>query len=143
MAAFCIQDGGEDLALNHERYDSAFEQFALALKIDPNNYTIHCSEGDAHFNIGNFESAKRCYRRAIRMAPDIADTHKFYGDLLFDCEEYDQALKAYYKAARRDTDYLQVLATLKRKLKKLDAKQDLIQKVVERRKLRQKSFYSK
>jgi len=123
FVAFWLQDGGEDLGLWHKKYERALDILNVALKIDPNNYTIHHSIGEINYQKKDFEAAKKAHKRAVRMAPNLLDTHKIYGDFLFEVyEEPEFAIRRYGLALESKTNDLEILHSLEIRLNELGEK---------------------
>ena len=115
FVSFCVQDAGEDFTL-HGKYERAEEFLNLALRINPDNYPALMAKADNEARKGNYEKAKRLARQAVKMAPDVADTYFEYGDMLFRMYGGDLCRDAFVEAAKRDTEDLQVLNSLEKRL---------------------------
>jgi len=116
FTGFWLQDAAEDLAMNHKKYKDGLTCLELALKCDPNNYTIPATAGWIYNNMEDYGKARRCFQMMLDMAPDIADTWKEYGDFMLYAYGRKEASHFYKQALERDTNDLQVLASLKKRL---------------------------
>jgi tetratricopeptide (TPR) repeat protein len=116
LVAFYLQDSGDDLALRHDQFSRAHECFDRALAIDPNNYTIHISKGDAFFNEGELTKAEEAYRKASEMTPKLMDALSYYGDFLFEIGHVKLAKKAYALALQRKAGDKHIINELETRL---------------------------
>lgn len=98
MIAALVADGAQDLATK-KKYGDAFENFAKARSIDPNNYTIHTGLAELCSECGEFESTLKYMMSAVEIAPRCADIDKLKGDILAANNAKERDIVAAYKSA--------------------------------------------
>jgi len=82
--AYFMMDRGDELGQYTDKFPEALSALETALKIDPNNYTIHSTVAEVLTQQKDFTAAEAAHRRAIRMVPNLLDPWKYLGDFFQD-----------------------------------------------------------
>lgn len=60
----------------------ALEQWDMAVRLTPRNYTLLAQAGDFHGRVGDWERSREYLVRAIRVAPELANAYQLLGNQL-------------------------------------------------------------
>jgi tetratricopeptide (TPR) repeat protein len=74
-------DAGE-AAFARRDFDEALKDYAMALEIEPTNYTAALFSGNAYDKKNDFTKAGEWYERAIRLDPNVETAYRYYADML-------------------------------------------------------------
>lgn len=86
-------------AIQEGRAGDAAEAFALALRVEPRNPSLHVGNGLAAYLLGRMDEARRSLSRALALAPATTTASILLGDILYRTNELDAAVRV-YEAAR-------------------------------------------
>lgn len=78
--------------------DLAIDKFKEAIELDPNNYDIKLSLGDALMAMGDSDNAIRTYCDAINLAPENYRAYSKAGLALWENDFIEEAMVSYHKA---------------------------------------------
>ena len=84
--------------------EAAIATYQAGLILDPNNYDLYLSLGDAYMADYDLDNAIRTYCDAITLKPDEAKGYSKAGIALWEKEYLEEALVAYHKAVELDPD---------------------------------------
>ncbi len=74
-------DAGE-AAFARRDFDEALKDYAMALEIEPTNYTAALFTGNTYDKKNDFTKAGEWYERAMRLDPNIETAYRYYADML-------------------------------------------------------------
>jgi tetratricopeptide (TPR) repeat protein len=74
-------DAGE-AAFARRDFDEALKDYAMALEIEPTNYTAALFSGNAYDRKNDFTKAGEWYERAMRLDPNVETAYRYYADML-------------------------------------------------------------
>ncbi len=74
-------DAGE-AAFARRDFDEALKDYAMALEIEPTNYTAALFTGNAYDKKNDFTKAGEWYERAMRLDPNVETAYRYYADML-------------------------------------------------------------
>jgi serine/threonine protein kinase len=86
-------------------FEKAENACRTALRINPNDATVHYNLGRLLANSNRVEEAEKEYREAIRINPNDAEAHNNLGLLLDDLKREEEAEKEYREAIRINPNY--------------------------------------
>ncbi len=108
--AYFMMDRGDELGQYMGKFPEALSALEIALKIDPNNYTVHSTVAEVLTQQRDFTAAEAAHRRAIRMVPNLLDPWKYLGDFFKDDRENGRlGLVVHRDALSRDTTDFEIL----------------------------------
>jgi Tfp pilus assembly protein PilF len=81
-------------------FDSAIQQYLVALRINPNDSNTHYNFGVALFRKGYLDAAIQEYKIALRIAPNYFDAHLNMGVALINKGDLDVAIHEFQEALR-------------------------------------------
>ncbi len=84
--------------------EEALAAYEQALRLDPNNASVHECRGLVLGQLGRREEALAAYEQALRLDPNDALTHRCRGDMLRELGRREEALAAYEQALRLGLD---------------------------------------
>jgi Tfp pilus assembly protein PilF len=112
----------------------AAELFAKAIKLAPENETLHFNLGVAYVRAGDVTNAEREYKEALRLVPDYPEANNNYGNLLARENRLAEA-KVHFSSAVEDmpesAEYNNSLGVLRERLKETNEALASFQKAVE------------
>ena len=73
-------DAGE-AAFARRDFDEALKDYAMALEIEPTNYTAALFTGNTYDKKNDFTKAGEWYERAMRLDPNIETAYRYYADM--------------------------------------------------------------
>jgi tetratricopeptide (TPR) repeat protein len=83
---------------NKKKYDSAIEEYKKAVRIKPDNGTVHYNIAAAYHNKGYFDKAAVEYEKAIEIDPQMADAHNGLAFAYYKLKDYESAWQHIKKA---------------------------------------------
>jgi len=87
--------------LRRERhYDQAIDEYAEAVRQDPNNADYHAQLGGIYLDRKNYRLAEMQYQECVRIAPAFAAYHIGYGIAFYFDSKYSQAEEQYRAAVQ-------------------------------------------
>ena len=90
---------------NQKRLAEAIAEYRTALRLTPDDGTVHYNLGNALRDVGKVDEAIDELREAIRLKPDYVAAHTNLGNaLLDDQQQVDEAMAEYTTAIRLDPD---------------------------------------
>lgn len=88
------------LVFNSGNLQQAFEMFANAVRLEPNNAMYHRNLGEISRRLGKLDQARLCGEAACKLAPKDVDAHYNLGLVYTDSGETTKAVQAYKKALK-------------------------------------------
>ena len=89
-----------------EKYQEAGETYARALKLRPDDPTLHYNQGTALYKASDFEGANRAFAAAMADAPEDLqqDLHYNIGNTRYRMGDFEGAIEQYKQSLRLDSD---------------------------------------
>jgi tetratricopeptide (TPR) repeat protein len=106
-AEFDIDKSTEHLTRGNEllasgRVEEAVEQFALAVRFNPEDEDLYYNLALAQARAGDTESAKNNYAKALEVYPDYVEAHNNLGNLLVNESKFEEAIGHFRKALEHE-----------------------------------------
>ncbi len=86
-------------------YQQAIEEYAMAIKRDPNNAVAYNNMGVAYKKLNSCDEALKQYIKAVEIDPDYATAHNNIGTVYHDAGKYEEAIEEYTKAIELGENY--------------------------------------
>lgn len=122
---------GEEYGFHQDQEERGLKVLDLASRINPNDYTVHCSRGEIFYLMGEIDKAIEAYQQAIAIAPGLLDPHVEFLRMLKDIDE-ELFLSEAGKLSEKDSDDFSILRDALTYLKGSDLTE-------ERKRIRQKA----
>lgn len=90
------------LVFNGGNLPRAFDLFANAVRLEPNNPVYHRNLGEISRRLGKLDQARLCGEAACKLAPKDVDAYYNLGLVYTDSGDYAKAIQAYRKAVKLD-----------------------------------------
>ena len=83
-----------------ERFDEAFEQYKIALKLDPLSLPISSGLGWALYSARRYDEAIGQCEKTLELDPNFGRTHLYLGEIYVQKRMYEEAIAEFQKAAQ-------------------------------------------
>ncbi|AFZ48148.1 serine/threonine protein kinase [Cyanobacterium stanieri PCC 7202] len=95
-----------NLYREQENYESAIEQYTLAVEINPDFADAYYNRGLTYADLGLDDQAIADYTRTIEIDPEYLDAYNNRGIIFANLQEYEKAITDYMKVISSDPDYV-------------------------------------
>ena len=83
-----------------KQYPNALAAFQSALRLKPDDATLHFNLGITYSRLEQYENAVNAFKEALRLKPDLALASNSLGLAYFNLDRYSEALAAHKEAVR-------------------------------------------
>jgi tetratricopeptide (TPR) repeat protein len=111
---FEAQMKAAELYYQIQRFDNAIEFLKKANELQPDNYEVLVTLGNANFDAGKYDDAEKTYTKALAKKPDDADVRTDLGltYVFREKPDYDRAIQEFKRVLEKDPNHVQALQNL-------------------------------